>query len=108
MTIDEMIGVLQAAKAGKTIQHQWGYSGKESKWIDIDTDNLAQNFVDYEYRVKPEPREFWVMIFSNGKNMGSNKDSKEEAEIYLREIQEENPDQFKDAYVAKVREVIDE
>jgi hypothetical protein len=54
MTIDEMIAVLQAAKAGKKIQIQIG-----AGWTDLGP-NPSFNAPINSYRVKPEPREWWI------------------------------------------------
>lgn len=49
MTIDEMIAVLQAAKAGKVVEHKSFCGWSPITW-----------FNNYQWRVKPEPREFWI------------------------------------------------
>ena len=61
MTIDEMIAVLQAAKARKQIQFRFRVDQmqlKKCEWEDCETPGW--NFGDCEYRVKPEPRTVWV------------------------------------------------
>ena len=50
MTIDKMIEVLQAARAGETIQYREVPYGD---WFD---NPYAWNFTTWEYRVKPKPR----------------------------------------------------
>lgn len=62
MTIDEMIAVLQAAKAGKAIQCK----GKRDKeWSDITPfENATWDFNLADYRVKPEPREWWLHSYA--------------------------------------------
>ena len=55
MTIDEMIAVLEAAKAGKSIEAR---VIDDSKWYTAATQ--CWDFCDIEYRVKPEPRVLWV------------------------------------------------
>lgn len=61
MTIDEMITVLQAYKDGYMIQakekNTRGYFEclKDPSW----------NFADFDYRVKPKPKEIWVNEFPN-------------------------------------------
>jgi hypothetical protein len=54
MILDEMIAVMQAAKAGKQIQH------RTVSPVDIWTDNLNPrwDWVHFEYRTKPDPRTF--------------------------------------------------
>jgi uncharacterized membrane protein len=54
MTIDEMIAVLQAAKAGKRIQ-----INVSGKWTDLDA-NPSFGAPINSCRVKPEPREWWI------------------------------------------------
>lgn len=61
MTIDEMIAVLQAAKAGKQIQCQ---ENGLTYWMDVD--DPTWNFYRRSYRVKPEPRE-WEMYEEAGR-----------------------------------------
>lgn len=52
MTIDEMIAVLRAAKEGKTIIH-YSYQTK----VPVDIKAMCARM---DYRVKPEPREWWL------------------------------------------------
>jgi len=59
MTIDKMIAVLQAAKAGKQIQHRYKHD-EGTAWHD--TGLQIWNFTDYDFRVKPEPREWWLVM----------------------------------------------
>lgn len=55
MEIDDMIAVLQAAKSGKPIQgSRVGQNDFGSAYAP------TWDFSRYEYRVKREPREFWV------------------------------------------------
>lgn len=57
MTHEQMIEVIQAAKDGKQIQCKSKYGA--AKFVDID--NPAFDFQGCDYRVKPEPREWWVV-----------------------------------------------
>ena len=57
MKIDDMIAVLQAHKEGKPLQFQ--ARDELNKWDDC-TASPIFNFSSYNYRVKPEPREFWL------------------------------------------------
>lgn len=59
-TLDNMIAVLQAHKEGKQIQMR-GQHLKE--WRDAKV--LNYNWTLYDYRVKPEAREFWVNVYPN-------------------------------------------
>lgn len=56
MTIDEMITVLQAAKAGKQIEVS--IKGRNN-WYLMDAN---WNFADCDYRIKPGPREWTVKL----------------------------------------------
>jgi DNA polymerase III delta prime subunit len=61
MDIDSMIAVLTAAKAGKQIQIRSNYGYKtELHWSDRDN-NITWNFELFDFRVKPEPREWWIV-----------------------------------------------
>lgn len=57
MTTEEKIAVMQACVDGKTIQIC--PSGR-SNWSDTKIPP-QWNWVDFNYRVKPEPREWWVV-----------------------------------------------
>jgi hypothetical protein len=59
MTIDAMIAVLQAAAAKKVIQFR--RAGGDA-WADHTT-APEWDFSNWEYRVKPEPREWWLAMF---------------------------------------------
>lgn len=63
MTIDEMIAVLQAHKAGKTVQFLDSRSNDETSWSDLTTGIF--NFGLHDYRIKPEPREWWIHMYPN-------------------------------------------
>ena len=60
MTIEEMIAVLQAAKAGKRIQCRQGVHEWE------DTDVLPCSLTSCDYRVKPEPLEVYGNVYAAG------------------------------------------
>ena len=62
MTLDEMIAVMQAAKAGKTIQSK--SKRYEDGWGD--TPDPVWNFNLYLYRVKPEPRTIFLNEYPDG------------------------------------------
>jgi hypothetical protein len=60
MTHDEMIAVIQAHKDGKVIQARLGGGGSEWK-----RNNAPQwNFLSAEYRVKPMPKEYWLVPYT--------------------------------------------
>ena len=58
MTHDEMIAVIEAAKAGKRIQFR--SSSKESTYPWTDIDDPTWDFSRFIYRAKPEPRVIYV------------------------------------------------
>lgn len=62
MTHDEMIAVIQAAKDGKQIQLR---RNSQEPWRNVVSPRF--DFDSFDYRAKPEPREWWVCTFqSNG------------------------------------------
>lgn len=65
MTVDQMIEVLTAYKAGKKIQFSYG-----GKWIDCHNNNPAFDFINTGYRVKPEPKVIWVNEYKDGDGYG--------------------------------------
>lgn len=62
MTHDEMIAVIQAQRDGKGIQAKSYLAG--AYWHDISYSGF--DFGNYEYRVKPEPRYFWIVAPKDG------------------------------------------
>lgn len=54
MTLDELIVVLQAAKAGKTIEFE--HIGRPTVWEQKLSSDTSWNLFVYNYRVKPEPK----------------------------------------------------
>jgi hypothetical protein len=60
MTIDEMVAVLQAYKAGKKIQVRSG-----ANWVE--TKSPVWDFFSCTYRIAPEQLEIWVNEYNNRK-----------------------------------------
>ena len=63
-----------------------------------------------EYRIKPEPKELWVMVYNNKTStpsFSSSYQSEKDATDYMQALQKDNPMMFDDAYVVKVREVLE-
>ncbi len=61
MSIQQQIDVMQMASIGKPIEFR-GLSNRGSgSWIS--NPDPKWNWESFEYRVKPEPREFWVNIY---------------------------------------------
>lgn len=56
MTADEMIAVIAGAEAGKVIQYR--ELGPRGDWMIAD--HPLWDFSHWNYRIKPEPREWWV------------------------------------------------
>ena len=66
MTPDEMIAVIQAHKEGKKLEcRSADLSG--GKWHPVLEPSF--NFKLVEYRVKPEPREFWLAYHDLGRDV---------------------------------------
>lgn len=59
MTHGEMIAVIAAHRDGKAIQFCSFDMGGEWR----DADHPAWDFANYNYRIKPEPREWWVNTY---------------------------------------------
>ena len=100
----ELLPIIQAFAEGKEIQSKWS---SDTGWGDCDK-LITDDGVGYvrEYRIKPEPREFWTI--GNKTYMGSSKGSQSDAERFLSELRAENPHtDYKDWNVFKVREVIE-
>ena len=51
-TLKEKIEVMQAALDGKAIQKQMM---EEGEWLDAKTQVINFGWIDYDYRIKPEP-----------------------------------------------------
>lgn len=82
----------------------------EADAIGIITNLMRRSFADGVQHVKDQQenkKEYWTMIYNNGKDMSSSKESEEAAIRHLTELREENPGQWDEAYVTKVREVMD-
>ena len=55
----ELLPIIQAFAEGKDVQFRNPVGMVGSDWID---DDEMSHFEIYEYRIKPEPREFWIQI----------------------------------------------
>ncbi len=63
MTLEEQRDIIQAKIDGKELQVRSNYastinSTARPNWVDATV--FRFNFADYEYRIKPQPREFWA------------------------------------------------
>jgi hypothetical protein len=63
MTHDEMIEVIQAHKDGKVIQRRLRVA-LNAEFTDRTLTNPYMDFAAFEYRVKPEPIEYWLVPYT--------------------------------------------
>jgi hypothetical protein len=64
MTHDEMIEVIQAHKDGKVIQRRLRVAiGAE--FTDRTRTNSYMDFATFDYRVKPIPKEYWLVPYTD-------------------------------------------
>jgi hypothetical protein len=63
MTHDEIIQVVQAHKEGKVIEFKNRHSGV-TNWWPVKARPIW-NFNALAYRVKPEPKEYWLVPYKN-------------------------------------------
>lgn len=74
----EWLVLIQALAKGKTIQR----FSDPNNWFDV-TEIITNPSISI-YRIKPEPRRFWLNVYGKGKNEGiSIFSSKEDAEYAL-------------------------
>jgi hypothetical protein len=104
MDIDSMIAVLQAAKAGKQIEYRTRRStnGSTDPWA-ITHSITERGWFDsqvFDYRVKPEPREWWVNVY-DGMPEGFVHPTKEDAEHWKSQSSGTRKE------VVRVREVLE-
>lgn len=93
-TIDAMVAVMNAAKEGKEIQRR---CAGDKGWNDAS--RPAWNWVDFEYRVKPEPREWWAILNYMGTPVGIFQE-KDDAEF--------NAKNWNNATIVPVREILED
>lgn len=70
MSHDEMIAVIQAHAAGKTIQHR---RRGAQEWSDLHPMCFSASFEVYDYRIKPEPpkpKEWWLISHNDTEPCG--------------------------------------
>lgn len=96
MTHDEIIEVVKADKEGKPIQFRRLYQ-KNGKWRDVL--QPGWDFLSYEFRVKPELIEVWVVVSYNNKAIGSFTDKKHAESVAVN---------FKDSRVVRMIEAEEE
>lgn len=85
MTVDEMIEVLNAFKAGKKIQFRCkSLDGSICNWCDLSHEPVW-DFGEYDYRVKREPSEIWVVHTKFGMAAYKNRRDAEMCHITTKE-----------------------
>ena len=65
MTHDEMIEVIQAHKDGKVIQFM-AKGGGVVEFNDRRRTDNHMDFINIDYRIKPEPKEYWLVPYIGG------------------------------------------
>lgn len=85
--------VAEAHAAGKAVQCKGVFTAKP-EWMDIHMPTFATCNVT-DYRIKPEPREWWLNVYPDGESFSY--DSKEQADAKRRAL----------GRTVKVREVLD-
>ena len=60
MTHDEMIEVIQAHRDGKKIE--WRLKNEEDSPWSNSPFGISWDFHDFDYRIKQEPREWWISV----------------------------------------------
>ena len=105
MTTKEMIAVMQAFEEGKTIEYNAKWGSDAGKWDEID--DPVWDWHACNYRVKPEPKEFYVVGYSVGgtEETFSEPRTLEQAEFEARSYNKLNNIKTR---VLKMREVLDE
>jgi hypothetical protein len=88
-----LIPILQGFIEGKTIQFRGG-----SDWRTLELNEGWGTFENYEWRIKPEPREFWL---------GLHHDSDFSCAQVVKCSQGPKPDKCDSSHVIKVREVLE-
>ena len=67
MEHDEIIAIIQAHKDNKQLQFKNDSGRYEDARPNVELNCMLKNIsVDYEWRVKPEPREYTLNVFCNG------------------------------------------
>ena len=67
MEHDEIIAIIQAHKDNKQLQSEDDYGIYKDAEPNVELRLMLQDIsYDYEWRVKPEPREFYLAINTNG------------------------------------------
>jgi len=66
MTLDEMIEVMQAFKEGGLIECRRNPHSSETVWEFVKTP--IWNFFQFDYRVKPKPKDYWLNVYEMKKN----------------------------------------
>ena len=98
-TVSEMVEIYSELAKGSTVQV---YSHLDDKWLDLPCHEGVLPYVNTryaKYRVKPEPREFWVSVLE-----GTDLDT---GTSYCSVIGSQRPQTAKGCTLIKVREVLE-
>jgi len=74
-TLQEKIAVMQAFAEGENVEYRGIYSTDDYEWQDMPTPSWDWN--SFEYRVKREPREWWINTYTTRQEVH---DTKEDAD----------------------------
>ena len=82
----ELLPIIQAFAEGKEIEASAKSNGKAGGWVNVKTGSIFEeqfpaNTMDY--RIKPEPREFWLNISPDGIGFSSYEEAKRKADEYI-------------------------
>ena len=105
MTTKEMIAIMQASEDGKEIEYSARWGSLAGKWTKVDVPGW--DWLSCTYRVKPEPKEFYVVGYTltDGDEEYLTPRSLQSAKQTVQKYLEAG---FKKARVIKLREVLDE
>jgi len=91
------IKIMQAALDGKEIECI--ILNEKDAWEVIrNIDDITWDWLNEDYRIKPEPMEFWVNVYPNGNILSAHE---------TKEVSEENAKIVNSVKSIKVREVIE-
>ena len=100
----ELLPVIQAFAEGKVVQ----YKQANTDWIDCREADFGMGFLrDTEYRIKPKPRERWLLAKPDH-ILPSTHESRHEALIFRKTLAEENGAHFNEYEPVLFREVLDD
>ena len=100
-TLKEKIDIMQAALDGESVEEQLVSTLDSRRWLSlepvIDRNYMTFDWVKYDYRIKPEPLEFYVSV------TGDTPSCVNTSKGYVEEIVDNDPEWR----IIKVREVVE-